>query len=112
MTYAKLPLMFQPEVKLTPNRSIALKVLNQQIKKLSRIEKDKSDVVASEEKLQKLGHVAYVKDLPQEVQQMLDENKVKNYIPWRSVWKENSFIHSISYGLRCISPNQQQKQSQ
>ena len=44
----------------------------------------------SEQKLQAEGFVDYVRNLPVEQQKMLEESKIQNYNPWRSVWKESS----------------------
>ena len=90
ITSARLPVLYQPALKLHPNRDKALKVLNQQIKKLTRYEEDKLDVLKSEKKLQEMGHVDYVRNLSPELQKSLFDNPVKNYIPWRAVWKESS----------------------
>ena len=49
--------MHNPIIKLHPNKDKALKVFNQQLKKLSKNQKDKEDVIRSEQKLQDLGHV-------------------------------------------------------
>ena len=81
--------MDNPLTKLTPNKYKAMAVYKSQVKKLSKCEKDK--VIASEAKLKSLGHVEYVKHLPGDVQKRLKENKIQNYIPWRSVWNLNSF---------------------
>ena len=89
-TIARLPVMHNPAIKLHPNKDIALKVFNQQLKKLSKNKKDKEDVIRSKRKLQDLGHVDYVKNLSCELQEMLRNNKIQNFIPWRAVWKENS----------------------
>ena len=53
-------------VKLSNNKDIALKIYNQQLRKLSKNLQDKADVITSENKLQRLGHVDYVHNLSQE----------------------------------------------
>ena len=83
-TIASLPFTREPRMRLVPNRHKALKTLNQQIKKLNKNEKDKNDVIASEAKLQSLGHVDYVSNLSSKQQQMLQEDT------WRAVWKDSS----------------------
>ena len=90
ITVANLPFIQNPSEKLQPNYHKALKVFEQQMKKLTRNTKDKSDVIQSEEKLQRLGHVDYVYNLPPEIQSTLAGSKIQNYIPWRAVWKESS----------------------
>ena len=89
ITVATLPLMKDPS-KLHPNRDKALKVYNQQVRKLSSFPDDKRDVIESEAKLQKLGHVEFVKNLPPDVQNLLSTSPIQNYIPWRAVWKASS----------------------
>ena len=83
MTIVKLPLMHDPVVKLAPNRHKALKVLKQQIKRLSKSPDDKKAIIKAENKLQDMGFVAYVKDLPEDIQKMLRDSPIKNFLPWR-----------------------------
>ena len=87
---AKLPVIHNPSHKLAPNINKALAIYKQQIKELEKNPKDKQDVIASEAKLHTLGHVCYSKDLPRELQKILQEHPIQNYIPWRAVWKESS----------------------
>ena len=54
---ANLPLMHEPSMKLYPNKTNALKIYNQKLKKLSKQAQDKEQVIQSQEKLQDLGHV-------------------------------------------------------
>ena len=89
-TIASLPLMHDPEIKLNPNKDKALKVYQQQVNKLNKYPQDKQDVIQSENKLQKLGHVDFVKNLPSNIQKNLQQNSIQYYIPWRAVWKPNS----------------------
>jgi len=86
---AFLPLTASPN-RLQPNREIALQVYNQQIKRLEKNPDDKADIIKSEQKLQTLGYVDYVKNLSDEDQVLLDLSEMQNFIPWRAVWKENS----------------------
>uniref|UniRef100_A0A7M6DQR2 Peptidase aspartic putative domain-containing protein n=1 Tax=Clytia hemisphaerica TaxID=252671 RepID=A0A7M6DQR2_9CNID len=90
VTIATLPFIQDPITRLVPNRSRALKVYNQQVSKLNRHPEDKSDVLESERKLQRLGHVDYVNNLPKDQQDQLSSNAIQNYIPWRAVWKLSS----------------------
>ena len=90
-TTALLPLMSNPAVKLAPNKNKALQTYNQQVKKLSQNPQDKKDVIESEAKLQQLGHVDFVKNLTPDQQEILKNNPIQNFIPWRAVWNENSF---------------------
>ena len=89
-TTALLPLMSNPAVKLAPNKNKALQIYNQQVKKLSQNPQDKKDVIESEAKLQQLGHVDFVKNLTPDQQEILRNNPIQNFIPWRGVWNGNS----------------------
>ena len=89
-TIASLPLMHDPEIKLSPNKSKALKVYYQQVSKPNKHPKDKQDVIDSEKKLQQLGHLDFLKNLPSAIQQILRQSSIQNFIPWRAVWKTNS----------------------
>ena len=82
MAIASLPFIHSPEKILAPNRH--------KVRKLANKPKDKEEVLKSEEKLQQLGYVDYVSNLPDEIQTILKESPIQNYIPWRVVWKENS----------------------
>ena len=77
-----LPLLSDPEVKLSPNRNVAEKVYSQQLKKIKNDAADKESIINSERKLQDLGFVTYVKDLTKEMQQSLAMQSVQNFIPW------------------------------
>ena len=79
-----------PISKLQPNKQKAVAVFNSQLKRLSKNEKSKIDVIESEAKLQKMGFVDYVSNLSSEQQQNLKDSPIQNYIPWNAVWKENS----------------------
>ena len=57
ITIAKLPFIVNPESKLNPNKSKALKVYNSQVRKLCKNPKDKHDVIASKLRLQTMGFV-------------------------------------------------------
>ena len=67
-----------------------MKVYNQQIKKLNQNIDDKKDVNVSEEKLQQLVCVDYVRNLNAEQQEMLRRSEIQNFITWRAVWNGNS----------------------
>ena len=89
-TIAKLPLLENPATKLAPNKENALAVYRSQLKKLSKSEKDKKNVLESEAKLQRLGHVDFVRNLSEEQQFKLRNNVIQNFIPWTCVWNLNS----------------------
>ena len=85
---ASLPFIADPSTRLANNKGKAVKVYNQQIKKLSIT--DKQDIIDSEGKLQRLGFVDYVKNLPTQTQLMLKNHQMQHFLPWRAVWKGNS----------------------
>ena len=87
---ANLPLLYNPVNYLASNKSIAVKAYNQQIHKLQKNPKDKDDAIKSEAKLQKLGYVKFLKDLPPELQKKTTDQPLQNYIPWTAVWNKNS----------------------
>ena len=89
-TTASLPLMNNPSITLAHNKERALKVYDQQIRKLNQNTDDKKDVIESEEKLQQLGYVDYVRNLKPEQQAILRKSEIQNFIPWRVVWNGNS----------------------
>ena len=90
-TTARLPYISSPSL-LANNKKKAIKVYEQQLRKLNHPsnEKDKQDVVKSEAKLQELGFVDYLHDLPKAIQQSLQTNPIQHFIAWRAVWKGNS----------------------
>ena len=90
ITTATLPVIENPASKLAHNKSKALAMYQSQVRRLAKDPKSKEEVIASEKKLQILGHVDYVKNLTKEQQSKLRENLIQNYIPWSAVWKENS----------------------
>ena len=78
VTTALLPLMFNPLYKLAPNKDKALRIYNQQVKKLNQKPQEREDVIQSEAKLQSLGHVEFVRNLTSEQQEMLTKNPAQN----------------------------------
>ena len=36
-----------------------------------------------------MGFVEYIRNLPSDIQVMLQKNPIKYFIPWRAVWKGN-----------------------
>ena len=87
---ANLRLLYNPVNYLAPNKSMAVKIHNQQIHKLQKNPKGKDDVIKSEAKLQQFGYVKFLKDLLPELQKKITDQPVQNYIPWRAVWNKNS----------------------
>ena len=98
ITTAKLPFISNPETKLAPNDKLARRIYDGQIKMLSSKPLDKKAVIESEGKLQDLGYVEYLANLPREDQDAIKNAKVKYFIPWRTVWNENS----LSTPLRLV----------
>ena len=95
-TIAKLPLLHNPKIKLCPSKNKTIEVYNQQLKKLNNHPSDREQVIKSEKKLQDLGHVDLVSNLPDHLQAMLKNYPIQNLIPWRVVWK----VRSISSPCR------------
>ena len=85
----KMPVIMDPAVHLAPNGDIALKMYYRVLNKLKE-PKNKLEVIAAEAKLQRLGKVEYVRNLPDDVQEMLKLSPVQNFIPWNIVYKETS----------------------
>ena len=65
-------------------------VYSQQLRKLSKLPKDKTDIHESEAKLQSLGFVDHVRNLPEEERKSLSNNPIQNFIAWRVMWKPSS----------------------
>ena len=93
-TSARLPLLHDPSIKLAPNKDKAMAVYKSVTRQLSKNPTDKEDIIKAEMKLQKKGHVEYVRNLPPEVQEDLKNNPIQNYIPWHPVWNRNSLTTS------------------
>ena len=89
-TIAKLPFLSNPVHKLRPNKGIALKVYQSQLRRLERSPQDMDQVLKSENKLHDLGFVDFVENLNDEDRNMIHKSEVKYFIPWRAVWNENS----------------------
>ena len=91
ITSASLPYIADPRLRLAPNKDLAMKVYYQQLKKLNKLRNiQDNDIIKSENKLQQMGFVEYIRNLPSDVEVMLQENPIKYFIPWRAVWKRNS----------------------
>ena len=75
-TIANLRLMHDPAIKLYPNKTKALNVYNQQLKKLSKQPEDKEQVIQSEMKLQDFEHAELSCNLPNHLQIMLKDAKL------------------------------------
>ena len=86
----KLPLLADPKTSLGENKRAAHKIYKQQVEKLNRSPVDKDDVIKSEKKMHKRGHVQYLSELSPEVRKRMDSSGLSHFIPWRSVWNSNS----------------------
>ena len=73
--------MTQPDTKLVPNENDALKIYKGQVRQLVTRPEDKLAVIASENKLQKLGHVDFNENLG-DAEKALIDGKLQNYSPW------------------------------
>ena len=89
VTTAVLPFVINPDLKLIPNGSLALKIYKGQAKKLTSKPEDRLAVIESENRMQKLGFMDYLENLTEEQQAQI-KGKLQNFIPWRVVWSENS----------------------
>ncbi len=89
-TTARLPLIHDPILKLAPNRKQANAIYKREVRKLSKNEQARKDVLKAERKLQDRGHVDYVRNLSPEIQKLLKENPIQNFIPWHIVYNLNS----------------------
>ena len=79
---ARLPFTADPTSRLSNNKYKALKIYKQQLDKLNKPcnLKDKDDIITSEAKLQQLGFVDYFKNLPSNLQSMLQNHAKKKKI--------------------------------
>ena len=82
---------------MVTNDFIARKIYDSQIKKLSKCDQDRLDVIESEFKLQSLGYVDWLDNLDEMDQKMILNAPVQYYIPWRVVWNK-----SISTPVRVV----------
>ncbi len=92
-----LPFIADPDTRLVTNDKSARKIFDSQVKKLSKSEGDRNDVLESETKLQNLGYVDWLENLSEEEQKMILDSPVKYFIPWRVVWSK-----SISTPVRVV----------
>ncbi len=88
-TVAKLPFVLDPDTHLVSNENVALKVYNSQVRLLNSKPEDKKSVLDFETKLQDMGFVDWVDNLPEGERSMIDHT-VKYFIPWRATWKPDS----------------------
>lgn len=88
---SRLPFIKDPFQQLKPNRHIAEKVLQSQLRLVTKNPEMKMDVIKSHEKLRSKGHVLPVDELSEtEVTAMNSVPGEGHVIPWRTVYKESS----------------------
>ena len=88
---ATLPFVTDPDVRINSaaQEKLALKIYESQVKALNNKPDQKNAAILSESKLQELGYVDYLHNLPQEIQDFISKN-VRYFIPWRPVFNQNS----------------------
>ena len=89
-TTTLLPFITNPDNKLSPTENFALIIYESQIRGLEKKPNDKVAILESEGKLQKLGFVDYLDNLPNEDKDTILSSKVKYFIPWCVVFNESS----------------------
>lgn len=86
-----LPFIASPKENLFPNRFMAEKVLNSQMKKILASDDMKMDILESFEKLSSRGFLLPVSALDTATKKLIyDDSDAGYYIPWRTVYKEAS----------------------
>lgn len=89
--WAKLPFIEDPVLHLKPNRGIAEKVLQAQLRLFEKNPSMRADTVKSHQKLVDRGHVVAASALPDWCRRDLDKFAGDGYfIPWRTVYNEGS----------------------
>ena len=88
---ATLPFVTDPDVRIdsAAQEKLALKIYESQVKALNHKPEQRNAAILSESKLQDLGYVDYLHNLPQEIQEFILKN-VRYFIPWRIVFNQNS----------------------
>lgn len=88
---AKLPFIQDPVTHLTPNQHIAVKILESQLRMVSKNPDMLQDTIKSHNKLRLKGHVISYNELTEEERRIMDSSPGSGYcIPWRTVYKESS----------------------
>ena len=86
---AKLPFTMSPEDHLKNNRHIALKMLDQILKKHCSDETQRAVVWKAWEKLINKGHLVFLKDLDSNERDMIEKSPTSYYIPWNLAFKDS-----------------------
>ena len=88
---ARLPFIQDPLTSLTPNQRIAEKILESQLRLVTRNPEMRTDTIKSHNKLRDKGHVIPYSDLTVDERTRMDSTPGSGYtIPWRTVYKESS----------------------
>ena len=88
---ATLPFIEDPQLTLKPNRGVAEKILESQMKLFAKHPEMRIDTLKSHEKLVKKGHAIPVNDLSPEEREGMESTPGLGYvIPWRTVYKTDS----------------------
>ena len=88
---AQLPFIADPKEHLQPNRYQAEKILDSQLRQLSKNESARLDVLAAHAKLTSGEYVLPLSELSPEEKRLVEDSSDSGYfIPWRSVWKAGS----------------------
>ena len=88
---ATLPFLQDPTIKLKPNKHIAFKILESQMRLFEKNPEMKLDTLKSHEKLLSKGHVINIKDLSEtEILRMEIVIGEGYFIPWRTAYKITS----------------------
>ena len=91
MLWAALPFIEDPVANLRPNRFVAEKVLQSQLRLFEKNPGMREDTVKSHQKLMDRGHVMAEADLPASYKAAMDSTPGDGYfIPWRTVYNEGS----------------------
>ena len=86
---AKLPFTLPPEKNLTSNRNIALKRLDNILKKYCKNEEMKQGIMKAWDKMISKKHLMFMKDPSLEHQKVLDAAIVSYWIPWNVNFKDS-----------------------
>lgn len=93
---SKLPFIKDPEARLTPNRWVAQKVLDTQVRIIDKTPGMREAVIKAHNKLRDKGHVVQLTSLPPEIQDIARQEGY--FIPWRTVMNPGS----LSTPLRLV----------
>jgi hypothetical protein len=97
--YAKLPFIKDPATSLKPNRYLAEKIFDRQMKVIEKNPEMKADILKSHAKLEDKGYVIEWSAIPAEYHHRLDTIGGPGYIiPWQIVYK----ISSLSTPVRMV----------